>query len=144
MCQAICDQIDLSDNLHVSNIIGLSRGGLIPATIIAQQLNVSNVYSVGLKSYQEDGSYKTRLKTPVVYQELSKADIKNINKCDGSVLIVDDISDEGITMMHVSDIYKLNNKRCASLFIKRSTCFIPRYYHTCTDKWIVFPWELNS
>ena len=144
MCQEICNKIKEEDTLDVCNIIGLSRGGLIPATIIAQILDVSNVYSVGLKSYQDDGSYKTRLKTPDVYQNLTKTDVENINACDGSVLLVDDISDEGVTMLHVSEKYKLKHRRCATLFIKMSTCFIPRYYCRSTDEWIVFPWELNS
>lgn len=144
MCHDICNQIESEDGLHVSSIIGLSRGGLIPATIIAQMLNVNNVYSIGLKSYGEDGSYKTRLKTPNMYQDLTWANVRSMNKCDGSVLIVDDISDEGVTMIHVSSKYKLNNKRCATLFIKNKTSFIPRYYSKSTDEWIVFPWELNN
>ena len=144
MCQTICTKIEKENDLEVCNIIGLSRGGLIPATILAQMLNVSNVYSIGLKSYAEDGSYNTRLKTPETYQHLTRTNIKNINKCEGSVLVVDDISDQGITMMHVSNKYKLKNQRCVSLFIKHTSCFIPRYYCKSTNEWIVFPWELNN
>ena len=142
-CQCIQHQVEQEQD-EVTNIIGVSRGGLIPATILAQMLNVRNVYSVGVKSYAEDGGYDTRLKTPAVYQDISRTQKKNINNCDGVTLIVDDISDQGTTLKYIASKYKFMNNRCASLFVKPGTSFIPRYYSSSTDEWIVFPWELNN
>ena len=51
-------------------VVGISRGGLIPATLIAKYLKASEVYSLGLKSYNDDNDYETREHTPHVYQNI--------------------------------------------------------------------------
>ena len=47
-------------------IVGIARGGLIPATIIAHKLGITKVYSLGVTYY--DGDVKREF--PIVYQHL--------------------------------------------------------------------------
>jgi len=100
-------------------------------------LDVRNVYSVGVKSYLDDD---TRLDEIDIYQGI-KPVLSDINGGDGSTLIVDDISDEGKTLIDIITLYDIDDIRCATLFLKPRTRFIPRYYGEVVDKWIVFPWE---
>jgi hypoxanthine phosphoribosyltransferase len=144
ICETICKDLTEEGDTNITSIIGISRGGLIPATIIAQMLNVKNVYSVGVRSYMDNGRYDTRLKEPMIYQDITNSQIKSINKNEGITLLVDDISDQGTTLKYIANRYKFDNCRCVSLFMKASTCFIPRYRGVISMKWIVFPWELNN
>jgi len=122
-------------------IIGLSRGGWVPAVIAAQHFSVRELYSIGLYSYPDLGIEASDTMTQ--YQNLP-INLKNIN--NRTVLIVDDISDKGKTFEHVvrqlKSIYKCNVKTM-SVFIKEHTCYVPDYYYRIEpeEKWIVFPWE---
>ena len=59
------------------------------------------------------------------------------------VLIVDDISDSGNTMLSIKDI---GTYKTVSLYIKNGTKFIPNIYcHKCDDDiWVQFPWETKE
>lgn len=141
-----CDRIvcDVSE-LGITRIIGLSRGGLIPATIIANKLCVREVMSIGVASYDKGydgtetaGSINTYQRLPVNCPGMNKGD---------NMLIVDDISDKGNTFKHVlnlvTDQYK-SNFYTASVFIKPGTSFKPDFYHKSVpdDQWVIFPWEI--
>lgn len=131
----------LNSETNIDCILGLSRGGLVPAVMLANKLSIDKVYSYGLRSYTGDvgGDIKT-------YQ--------HIGNCMGSeskILVVDDISDKGTTLGFVKrqictdgplnyvhkDIYT------CTICIKEGTDFLPTWYEETYDKddWIVFPWE---
>lgn len=59
------------------------------------------------------------------------------------VLITDDISDSGKTLIKIKDVteYKI-----VTLFIKEGTMVMPDIYlRKCSkDEWLVFPWEENK
>jgi hypoxanthine phosphoribosyltransferase len=65
-------------------VVGIARGGLIPATLIAESCDIGRVYSIGIKMYKG-----TEKKEPIVYQHLPEC-----NK-DVKILLVDDIADSG-------------------------------------------------
>ncbi len=144
LCNSICNDIT-NDGIKIENIIGISRGGLIPATLCAKRLNVRRVYSVGLMSYNDGDDYETREHTPTVYQcePMSTHFIKN-------TLIVDDISDKGNTLdflrtgMLTSPTFFAEDRLFTStLYKKKDTIFHPDYYGSIAtdDQWLVFPWE---
>tara|TARA_R110000824_G_scaffold271356_3_gene459901 strand:+ start:471 stop:977 length:507 start_codon:yes stop_codon:yes gene_type:complete len=126
-------------------IVGISRGGLIPATLIAKHLNVGEVYSIGLKSYSDDSAYATRTSTPDVYQDIQCNCTPRLYNFRKPVLLVDDISDKGNTLEYVcTNILKdITFLRTATLFIKDKTQFIPDLFHTKVPdtQWVIFPWE---
>jgi hypoxanthine phosphoribosyltransferase len=125
---------------NFDSVVGVSRGGLIPATIIAESMNVRQLRTVGVRSYQLNGIGK-RSKS-ILYQSCSPY-------LTGNVLVIDDISDTGETFKflldHFSKNQQINKIITCSLFVRRSTSFIPDYYHTdiIGNEWIVFPWETD-
>ena len=140
LCRTIaCKVEDQHDS--VSNVIAISRGGLVPATIIAHELNVERVYSIGVKSYK--GMKKTGV--PSLYQNLSESEIWTLKASTGSTLIVDDICDTGDTFIYLrNELSDIDNTRFVSLILKPKSKFTPRYYAEKSYKWIVYPWELNN
>lgn len=128
-------------------IIGLSRGGWVPAVTFANLMGVREVYSMGVASYDASNGYVEDMQSSIrTYQRLP------IN-CPGlskgqPVLIVDDISDKGNTLRHVVDHVREafgNPIQTASIFTKQGTSFTPDYYYKCVDddQWVVFPWEIR-
>ncbi|MEB2836585.1 MAG: phosphoribosyltransferase family protein [Desulfurococcales archaeon] len=123
------------DGREVDVIVGVLRGGVIPARIIADVLGVPDLETVEVKLYERAG---VRGKRPYIRRPL----IGNIN--DKKVLVVDDISDSGLTLETVVNFLSLYGPRSlvtATLYIKPWTKFVPDYYAASTDKWVVFPWE---
>tara|TARA_A100001037_G_scaffold244817_1_gene225864 strand:+ start:49168 stop:49632 length:465 start_codon:yes stop_codon:yes gene_type:complete len=120
------------------SVVGVSRGGLIPATIMAEKMQVRQLRTVGVRSYQLSGLGK-RTKS-VLYQSCAPYLV-------GDILVIDDISDTGETfkflMNHFGKNKQINKIITCSLFVRRSTSFVPDYYHTdiVGNEWIVFPWE---
>jgi hypoxanthine phosphoribosyltransferase len=120
------------------SVVGVSRGGLIPATIIAEQMGVRELRTTGVRSYQlRRGSKETR---PVLYQSCTPY-------LHGRVLLVDDIADTGETfeylMKHFNKNKAITEVITCSVFVRRTSSFIPNYYHTdiVGKDWVVFPWE---
>lgn len=140
MSRAVADRL----TEQITSVIGLSRGGLVPATIVANHLNIRNVYSIGLASYELDPNNNIHIHKHDVYQQIP-LDSPCMLKGE-TVLIVDDISDRGVTFQHVMQTYMAKadcNVITMSLFIKPETIYIPDYYHKSVsqDEWITFPWE---
>ena len=131
----------LNSQINIDAILGLSRGGLVPAVLLANKLNIDRVYSYGLRSYT--GNMIGAIKT---YQHIGA----NLGT-EENILIVDDISDKGETLgyvkgqvctdSHLDYIHK--NIYTCTLCIKRSTNFLPTWHCDTYDDdvWVTFPWE---
>lgn len=114
-------------------VIGVARGGLVPACIIARELDVRLVETLCISSYdhQDQGKAKV-LKVP-----------ENIGDGEGW-LVIDDLVDSGNTFRvakellpkaHFAAIYaKPNGKPTADTYIKEID----------QDVWINFPWDLEA
>ena len=134
------------DGPPIKRIVGLSRGGLIPATLLAKYMNIREVYSIGIRSYKEGADYKTRSHEPEVYQSIQYT-CPRLSRGD-PILIVDDISDKGCTFKYIldsifNDISSSTRVSTASIFIKDKTEYQPDYYYKCLpdEQWVIFPWE---
>ena len=145
-CQVITQKIKSDKRVEdIEAIVGLSRGGLVPATILANWLNVRKVYVHGYHSYDE--TTKTRNKHGVMYQDVVYDLMKSV--AGHNILIVDDLCDKGVTMKGlVKRMYKkfhehAINIRTATLYCKEGSEFVPDYIASpCTDDtWLCFPWE---
>lgn len=138
--EKICKQLD--NNFDC--VIGIAKGGAIPATLIAYQLSTPTFKTVQIKSYSDDKErYKTHFSsgTLSLFEGLSK-----YNK----VLLVDDLVDSGKTLIdfmnlynNLSSIITLPTITTACLFYKSKSQFKPDYYAEEIDPetWLVFPWE---
>jgi xanthine phosphoribosyltransferase len=138
-----CANIAKQWQWKIPRIVGISRGGLIPATLIAKHLGASEVYSVGLKSYSDDSAYATRKPKPDVYQDI-QYNCPRLSRGE-PVLLVDDISDMGNTLEYVcANMFEGSTPlRTATLFIKDKTQFVPDIFHAKVpdSQWVIFPWE---
>lgn len=138
MCDTLYTRIT-KDNFVPTLIIGLGRGGWMPATHLAGErcFDNRNLISIGVQSYEktERGNIKFTDRFPIeAIQE------------NQSILIVDDIADTGKTLQVVQDLIKTHNAQAliktAVLYCKsESSCLIPNYFIYDTNKWVEFPWE---
>lgn len=127
-----------SDWMLPKVIVGLTRGGLIPAVIISHML--------------ENHGYSNSV-VPVSYSsKAGNGDGKNHNNIlpiidEFNLLIVDDIVDGGHTMQEVTEFYKNEQShavRTASIYYKNTAVFKPTFFWQeigPNDPWIVFPFE---
>lgn len=132
LCGKIVKKLkDKYPNVLDYEVVGLSRGGLIPAVIISNMLNIRKVYSIGLKSYVEQEKSHAELYQVPNFSEMSK------------VLLIDDISDTGDSFLHCKEMLVNKDLITASLFLKEKTKFVPDIIgkKVVNDNWVVFPWE---
>jgi len=117
---------------NISTVVGIARGGVIPASIIARALK-ADFLSISAKSYN-DQNKREALHVQSIYS------IKKLN----NVLFIDDICDSGNTLKEIENIYgNIPNKYTAAIVYKQNKNIIPDCYFipVFNDNWIVFPWE---
>jgi len=120
-------------------IVALGRGGLVPGTILSYKIN-SYVFNFGIQRYKSDN-------TPGdlwIIQTLGEDFIKKYR--NKKVVVFDDLSDKGNTLMQAKEFLKLHNFTdvvFATLYIKKSTKFLPDCYVRSFDDniWLDLPWE---
>ena len=119
-------------------IISITRGGLVPAAIIARELGVRNIETICIASYHE---YKDQGDL-VVLKAVSEDIVK---ETDGGemVLVIDDLTDTGATAKKVREF--LPNAHFATVYAKPSGKPTVNTYVTevSQDTWIYFPWDLD-
>jgi len=115
-------------------IVALTRGGLVPAAIVAREMSIHVVDTLCISSYDEQvqGSIRV-LKEPHAALE---------NGGEGWLLI-DDLVDTGTTMKAARDI--LPNAHFATVYAKpKGLQLIDTYVHDIEqDVWIFFPWDTS-
>jgi xanthine phosphoribosyltransferase len=72
------------------SIIAISRGGLIPATIISHKLNIKKVFCLGINSYEDKESTNLNM-----YQTVPESIF------DDEIIVIDDLVDSGQTINFV-------------------------------------------
>ena len=114
----------------VRGIVAISRGGLIPAAIIARELDCRVVETVCVHAYDDE----TR-RDPTILKPASAA-----GDGDG-FLIVDDLVDTGITAALVRRM--LPRAAFACLYAKPAGQALTDHFvaEVAQETWVVFPWE---
>lgn len=120
-------------------IVAISRGGFIPARLVAENLNIKHVYSVGLTSYNEDNTQGSIS----MYQDPLDTIITNEHKL---ALIVDEIADSGNTFKYLSKVWceqKAISCIFAAMYVKQHSEMVPSIFYkkVNNNNWLVFPWE---
>jgi len=118
-------------------IVAVSRGGFDPARILCDQLSIRKLASVQLEAY--DGMVKRP--EPIIVLPL------NANVAGLKVLIADDVSDSGASLLKAKEHIEEKGAslvRVATLHIKPWSSFVPDYYAESVDAWVVYPWELKE
>jgi xanthine phosphoribosyltransferase len=113
-----------------TGIVAITRGGLIPAAIVARELDIRLVESVSALTYEEEAKGET-----IIVKHPTAAG-------DGSgFLIVDDLVDTGTTLRSVRAL--LPNAHAACVYAKPAGRPVADTYITevSQDTWILFPWD---
>ena len=124
-CEDIACEVS---ELGIVRVIGLSRGGLIPAVMLSHSFDLP-METLGVSFRDNRATHHTKFK-PID---------------DARYLIVDDINDSGTTFKVVSDIFR--NRRLifatSALINKEKSGFDVDFYGEMFyhDDWINFPWE---
>jgi xanthine phosphoribosyltransferase len=116
----------------LQGIVAVTRGGLIPAAIIARELDVRLIESVSIITYDEE-----QKGDPVVTKPPTAAG-------DGTgFLIVDDLVDTGTTGRVVRGL--LPKAHFACVYAKPAGKQIVDSFITevSQDTWIMFPWDME-
>ena len=134
------DSRALAWRLHESGpfeaLVCITRGGLVPAAIVARELNVRMIETVCISSYRDyanQGELRV-IKTVAPAVRALKSEGKN-------VLIVDDLVDTGKTARMVRDI--LPGAHFATVYAKPLGRPLVDTFVTevSQDTWIFFPWD---
>jgi xanthine phosphoribosyltransferase len=113
-------------------IVALTRGGLVPAAIVAREMSIHVVDTLCITSYDEQVQGKLNI--------LKRPDAAMEDGGKGWVLI-DDLVDTGTTMRAARDI--LPNAHFATVYAKpKGVDLVDTYVHDIDqDLWIFFPWD---
>ncbi|WP_051950415.1 phosphoribosyltransferase [Actinacidiphila yeochonensis] len=127
-------------------VVGIVRGGMIPAAWLAHRLAIRDVRTVEVTRTTSDGINAAKSTVPTVRNPASLGDLTGLD-----VLLVDDIAGSGVTLAHTARmIHDLGpaRVRTAVLAVNRANwtqSSAPHrdidYIASLTDTWVVFPWE---
>ena len=112
------------------SVVAVTRGGLVPAAVVARELEVRVIATICLSSYDHQDQGDLQL-------------LKGIEDADGGsgMLIVDDLVDTGQTARIVRDM--LPNAHFATVYAKPEGRPMVDTFITevSQDTWIFFPWD---
>lgn len=129
-------------------LVSVGRGGMIPTRMISDYFLKAEVIYVPYKTYVVGGYTQTQHQ-PIISLSLLDDIIKGQN-----ILLIDDISDSGSTLMRCQDmIHNYAKFRCcnthfkvysSSLVTKKRWQPLFKGITLDNENWIVFPWEKNE
>jgi xanthine phosphoribosyltransferase len=131
----------LSEMLHAKGswrgIIAITRGGLVPAALVARELDIRLVDTVCVTSYSSSGGGTA---------EQTQAEVTILKGVAGDgdgFLLIDDLVDSGRTAQVVRRL--LPRAHFATLYAKPAG---RPFVDTCVkefkqNKWIFFPWDIE-
>lgn len=117
-------------------IIGVARGGLVPAGALSYAMGVKLIDAVNVEFYTD---VHETLPDPVLLAPMLDVDSIRGRK----VLVVDDVADSGRTLALVLELLSGFGADCRSavIYSKPRSIVEPDYIWKSTDEWIVFPWS---
>lgn len=115
-------------------IVAVTRGGLVPAAIVARELGLRVIDTISIASYNHNYQGELRLLKPV------SPEIEKLGKTK-HLLIVDDLVDTGKTAKMVRDL--LPAAHFATVYAKPMGRPLVDTFITevSQDTWIFFPWD---
>lgn len=136
LCEGLASLVSAS-GFRPDAIVGVSRGGLVPARLLSDILGVGELYTIRVAFYIGPGKAAPE---PKILQPLAE-------RLDGKkVLLVDDVSDTGKSLAaakkHVQEMGA--DVKVATLHFKPHSGFRPDFFVAETVAWIVYPWERHE
>ncbi|MBP1449209.1 MAG: phosphoribosyltransferase [Thermoproteus sp.] len=119
-------------------ILAVSRGGLVPARIISDVLDVDNIVAMAVKYW---AVAERRAERPIIYHGVEPSVVGGKR-----VLVVDEVADTGATLKLIADLLNVMGAaevKSAVLHVKSTSKFAPEYYAERITEWvwISYPWS---
>lgn len=129
-CKKISQQI-LQTGIKIARIVAVTRGGMLPACLIAQYLNIREIHTLAMYSYRPDNTQGdiVTLVSPNVPDEQA-------------TLFVDDLINSGNTAKYLQKHFP-NSSLCVIYSKQNSSDTIVPPLIVPDDALIVFPWEAS-
>jgi xanthine phosphoribosyltransferase len=113
-----------------ASIVAVTRGGLVPAAIVARELDLRLIDTVCIASYDDRSQGKLTI-------------LKSVPGDGQGMLIIDDLVDTGITAKAVREM--LPKAHFATIYAKPAGRPMVDTFVTevSQDTWILFPWDIE-
>jgi xanthine phosphoribosyltransferase len=117
---------------HYDGIIAIARGGMIPACIIARELDIRTVEAVSVASYDDRAQGQPRM--------LKGVDTELVGDGD-NWLVIDDLVDSGVTASVVRNL--LPRATIATVYAKPEGQAAVDLFAVPvqSELWLLFPWD---
>jgi xanthine phosphoribosyltransferase len=128
----------LSNKGPFEAIVCITRGGLVPAAIVARELEMRIIETICIASYDYKKQGELRVLKGIAPEIAKIGDGKG-----KGVLVIDDLTDTGKTARMVREV--LPNAHFAAMYAKPQGAPIIDTYVTevSQDTWIYFPWDMG-
>jgi xanthine phosphoribosyltransferase len=115
-------------------IVTITRGGLVPAAIVARELGIRIIETISISSYRDRKQAEIAVLKGIAPEILAR---------EAGVLVVDDLVDTGATARIVRDL--LPRAHFATVYAKPKGRPLVDTFITevSQDTWIDFPWDLG-
>jgi xanthine phosphoribosyltransferase len=115
-------------------IVTITRGGLVPAAIVARELGIRVIETISISSYRDKAQGELSVLKAIAAEILER---------ESGVLVVDDLVDTGATARIVRDL--LPRAHFATVYAKPQGRPLVDTFITevSQDTWIYFPWDLG-
>ncbi|MFI6287643.1 phosphoribosyltransferase [Streptomyces sp. NPDC051018] len=133
-------------------VVGIMRGGMIPAVMIAHQLGIRDVRTIEVTHTATDGVNAAKTSAPAYKNPASLGDLAGRD-----VLLIDDIAGSGATLERTRRMVQalgVRRLRTAVLTVNLANWQAPKapkapkeridYVGEHTDTWVIFPWETGD
>lgn len=129
----------LYSHIKVENfdaIVGITRGGMMLATMLSEISGNKKLYALGYNSYVGEKKNDELVKTTNMHPDLKRK----------SILLCDDISDSGDTLLQAKkDLEaKKNEVFIVTLHFKNKTKVMPDICLNEAERWIDYPWDYKN
>jgi len=128
-------------NLHFDVILAITRGGIVPGGMIAEQLRIQQILIASVDFYKDT---EHNLDWPIFMQFPSDSLLRG-----KEVLIIDDVWYRGREILSVTERVELASGYPTSAVLHYKPNFsqfkekTPNFYAAATDDWVIYPWEMD-
>ena len=138
-CKALAWRLSGKNEGEWKAIVAITRGGLVPAAIIARELGIRKIETVCIASYHD---YQDQGKLHVI-KGIAESLLEETGGTGEGVLVVDDLTDTGKTAAEVRQM--LPKAHIATVYAKPKGVPMADTFVTevSQDTWIYFPWDLD-
>ena len=116
-----------------SAVVAITRGGMVPAMIIARELDIRVVDTISVKSYDHQSQSAA---------QILKSPNPTLMGNGRGILIIDDLVDSGRTLEIVKELYP--KAHYATVYAKpKGRPMVDSFItEVSQDTWIFFPWDM--